>query len=297
MPKISVVINTSNEEKNIERTIKNVGFADEVIICDMYSSDKTVEIAKKNGAKVVFRKNPGFVEPARNFAISKAVNDWVLILDADEKVQPALVEKIKQISQKEKSYDFVKIPRKNIIFKHWMKAALWWPDYQVRFFKKGAVVWQDKIHNQPQTKGEGLTLPEEERYAILHNNYQTVTQFIERMNRYTTIEAEQLQKGGYQFAWKDLIEKPLSEFLSRFFANKGYEDGLHGLALALLQAFSFFVVYLKTWENKGFKEGDIDLPELKTETDRSGAAINYWFKNIMLSKNPFSRILKVFKFK
>src|SRR3989338_6180720 len=99
-PKISVVINTLNEEQNIERAIKSVNWADELIVCDMYSEDKTVEIAKKLGAKIFFHKREDFVETARNFAVSKASNDWVLVLDPDEEVIDSLKERLIEISYK-----------------------------------------------------------------------------------------------------------------------------------------------------------------------------------------------------
>lgn len=293
--KVSVIINTLNEEKNIARVIKSISWADEIIVCDMYSQDKTVEIAKKMGAKVVFHKREGFVEPARNFAISEASNEWVLVLDADEIIPASLSEKLREIVKKSIVSDFVEIPSKNIIFGKWIKASMWWPDYHIRFFKKGAVIWTEKIHSKPKTKGTGLTLPAEEKWAKVHYNYQSISQFIERMNRYTTIEASQLNKSGYKFNWKDLIQKPLGEFLSRFFANKGYEDGLHGLALSLLQASSFLVTYLKTWEETRFKEESISLNDLEVESEKSIKALDYWFKDAKSKRHLFGKFLRIFK--
>lgn len=289
---ISVVINTFNEEKNIKRAIESVAWADEIIVCDMYSADKTVEIAKKLGAKVVFHKKLSYVEPARNFAISKASNDWVLILDPDEEVSGSLKDRLVEIAYKMDNINYVKIPRKSLIFGKWMQASMWWPDLNIRFFKKGKVIWGDKIHRPPEALGEGLDLPAEEKLSIIHHNYQTIGQFIERMNRYTDIQAKELQEEGYKFSWKDLLQKPLNEFLSRFFANKGYQDGLHGLALSILQAFSFLVVYLKVWEKLKFKEQEIDLSELKSEVKISGKAIEYWFKNE--NRNFLKKIYKIF---
>lgn len=292
--KVSAIINTFNEEKNIARAINSVKWADEIIVCDMYSEDDTVKIVKKLGARVVFHKRVGYVEPARNFAISKASSDWVLILDADEEISDSLAKRLQGLVSKPINSQFVEIPRKNIIFGKWMRASMWWPDYQIRFFKKGHVFWQNKIHSKPKTSGQGLTLPSEEKWAIIHHNYQTISQFIDRMNRYTSIQAEQLRDQKYKFVWKDLMNKPASEFLSRFFAHKGYEDGLHGLSLSLLQAFSHFIVYLRLWEISRFKEEDINLSELEDEKNKSAQAINYWIKQYKLPKNPFKRFLQKF---
>lgn len=295
MGKISVVLNTFNEEENIESAIKSLSWADEILVCDMYSEDRTVKIAKKTGAKVVYHKKMSYVEPARNFAISKASGDWVLVLDPDEEIPGILARELLKIANSLKQIDYVRIPRKNIIFGRFMKASMWWPDYNIRFFKKGKVCWSDQIHRPPEVSGVGLDLPAEENMAIIHHSYHTISQFIARLNRYTTIEADQLVKENYEFQWSDLIQKPLSEFLSRFFANKGYQDGLHGLALSLLQSFSFLIVYLKVWEHSSFKETALELTDLESEKNKAEQQINYWLKEIQLPKNPFRRLLSKLK--
>lgn len=287
--KISVVINTLNEDQNIERAINSVVWADEIIVCDMHSEDKTVEKAEKLGAKIFFHARKGFVEPARNFAISKASNEWVLILDADESVPEALAQRLVEIAGKMKQIDYVRLPRRNKIFGHFMQESMWWPDFNVRFFKKGKVKWSDQIHRPPDVSGLGLDLPADGKYAIIHHSYGTVSQFIQRMDRYTTIQAEELKKEGEKFNWQDLFEKPLNEFLSRFFANKGYKDGLHGLALSFLQAFSFLVMYLKLWERSKFAEENIDLVKFKDQKNKSAGAINYWIKKSIHPESLFRR--------
>lgn len=292
---ISVVINTLNEEKNIERVLKSVKWADEIIICDMHSEDKTVQIAKSLGAKIIYHKDQEFVEPARNFAISKSSNDWILILDPDEELPESLSARLKEIVNKMNRIDYIRTPRKNIIFGKWMKASGWWPDYNIRFFKKGKVKWEDKIHKPPQTLGEGIDLAAEEKYAITHHHYESVSQFLERMIRYTKIQAEELKKDGYKFDFRDLIKKPLGEFLGRFFASRGFEDGLHGLALSLLQAFSQLVVYLRIWEMEKFGQKDVDLNEFKKLNQESQKEIEYWFKYGNLPKNPFKRFVQKLK--
>jgi len=290
--KISAVINTLNNGSIIERAIKSVKWADEIVICDMHSEDKTVEIAKKLGAKVYTHKRLEYVEPARNFAISKASNEWILLLDPDEEIPHTLKERLIEIATKFKQIDYVKMPRKNIIFGAWMKASMWWPDLNVRFFRKGKIEWSNKIHQPPKVFGEGLDLSADEKWAIVHYHYQSITQFLERMIRYTKVQSDELVRQGYKFDWRDLIKKPLSEFLGRFFANKGFEDGLHGLVLGLLQAFSFFVVYLRVWEQEEFKQKEIKLDEVKEISKQAGNEIDYWFRYGNLSSNPFKRLLQ-----
>lgn len=295
MTKVSVVINTFNEEKNIERAIKSVEWADEILVCDMYSDDDTAVIAKKLGAKIIFHKRVGFVEPARNMAISKAEGDWVLILDADEEIPASLADKIKEIVSKDGVVTHVEIPRKNIIFGKALKASMWWPDYNTRLFKKGAVNWSNRIHSKPKSEGQGLTLPAVENYAITHYHYQSVSQFLQRMDRYTSIQAKELKDSGYDFNWQDLIKKPLGEFLSRFYANRGFEDGLHGLSLSLLQAFSHFVMYLKVWERKDFDDDNLKFDELNTVLRDSGEEISHWMKYGNLSSNKIKRVFQKIK--
>ena len=282
--KISVVINTLNEEKNISRAILSVkGFADEVVVVDMKSNDKTCEISEKLGAKIFTHKKTGYVEPARNFAISKATGDWVLILDADEEIPQTLAKKIKDIVKSPKA-DYFRIPRKNIIFGSWIEHTLWWPDYQIRLFRKGKVTWNELIHTVPITVGSGADIAAEEKYAILHHNYDFTEQYLERLNRYTSVQSNLLVKDGYNFAWTDLIRKPLKEFSNRYFAGEGYKDGVHGLVLSLLQAFSELTVYIKVWQKSGFKEEKAGILEVVSEMKKGEKELHFWQNDSLYKK-------------
>ena len=297
MSKITVVINAFNEEKNIERVIDSCLWADEIVVVDDGSTDKTLEIlsrlkVKNQNLKVYNHKGVGYVEPARNFAISKANGDWVLIVDADEEIPLSLSQQLKKLPEGQDEISFIEVPRKNIIFGKWMRASMWWPDYNIRFFKKGDVTWSNLIHRPPQTKGTGIKLDPQEEFSIIHYHYESISQFVERLNRYTSVQSKELVDCGYKFVWTDLITKPVGEFLSRFFANRGFEDGLHGLALSLLQAFSFLVMYLKVWEIEKFTQREMNLKEIKTLKDQSGREIDYWFKHGNLSKNSFKRFVQ-----
>jgi len=247
---ISAVVNTRNEEKNLAACLKSLAFVDEIVVVDMESSDATKEVAKSFTDRVFDTKMVGFVEPARNFAISKASGDWVLIVDADERIPKTLAAKLIEITQKG-DIDFVRIPRKNLIFGEWIQHSRWWPDYNIRFFKKSSVEWQNEIHSIPITTGVGINLDPEESLAIEHHHYNTIDEYFERSLRYSTQQAKELIDSGYKFDAKDLITKPLGEFISRFFAGEGYRDGLHGLVLAFLQMFSVMFIYLKVWQHEG----------------------------------------------
>lgn len=276
---VSVVINTLNEEANIERAIKSVKkWADEIVVVDMESTDQTVKIAKRLGSKVFSHKSTHYVEPARNFAIEKAKGEWIFILDADEEATSSLCERLTQIKNADDA-DFVRIPRKNIIFGKWMKHSRWWPDYNIRFFKKGNVTWESEIHSVPVTTGRGVNLPAEENFALVHHHYDSVEQYIERLNRYTTIQANELFKRDRAFKYSDFIQKPTGEFLSRYFAGQGYKDGVHGLIVSLLQSLSELCVYAKLWGLHGFKEQPVSLGEVAREIKNSQKETNYWIAN------------------
>lgn len=249
--KISAIVNTRNEEQNIEACLKTLKFADEIVVVDMESADKTVKLAKKHTKNVFNHKNVGYVEPARNFAIKKTTGNWILIVDADERIPSSLAVELIKIT-KQNNTDFVRVPRQNLIFGRWIKYSRWWPDYNIRFFKKGVVDWQDQIHSIPITTGTGINLDPTEDLSITHHHYTSIDQYLKRSFRYSKAQSKELISQGYKLDPKDLFFKPISEFLSRFFAGEGYKDGLHGLVLASLQAFSVLLVYLYIWQEQGF---------------------------------------------
>jgi (heptosyl)LPS beta-1,4-glucosyltransferase len=295
--KISVVINTLNEEKNLPRTIASVkSLADEIIVCDMESEDKTREVAEKLGAGVFEHKKTGYVEPARNYAISKAKNSWILILDADEEIPGSLADEIVRATKSGEA-DFYRIPRKNIIFRKWMKHSRWWPDYNIRLFKKGRVCWNEVIHTVPVTQGTGKEFEPKEELAIVHHNYDSIEQYLERMDRYTTQYAKVKTSQGYKFSWKDLILKPLNEFFSRYFFGEGYKDGLHGLALSLLQTFSELIVYLKIWQRNNFLDQRPKLEEVISLLRDEEKDLHYWENDSLFkeSRSLKDRLRRKFK--
>lgn len=298
MAKISAVINTLNEAKKIGRCLASLkGFANEIIVVDMMSSDSTREIAKKYGARVFKHKRVGYVEPARNFAISKAKYEWIIILDADEEITEGLKSYLKK-EIKDTKYDYFRLPRKNIIFSKWMKHSGWWPDYNIRFFRKSNVSWGNEIHSIPLTVGQGTDLLATEDFAIRHRHYSSVEEYITRMNKYTTIQAKELNKKGVEFKWRDVLIRPASEFLRRYFAEQGYKDGLHGLVMSLLQSLSELTVYVKLWQKQKFRKRKINAEDTYKELTSISNDFVWWVyeSKINDSKNIFKKIwLKVIR--
>lgn len=296
-PLISAVINVINEADSLNKCLHSLkNFADEIIIVDMESTDGSVDVAKKYGAKVFSFKAMKYVEPARNFAISKATGKWIILLDPDEFLPKTLKHELKRITLRH-NIDYVKIPRKNIIFGKWFHNSRTWPDYLIRFFKKGSVVWNKEIHSQPQTKGNGITLLDSEKLAIRHNHYNSVTEFIIRALRYSTIQAEELVKDDTKLKMSDFILKPIQEFNSRFFFAQGYKDGLHGLIFSLLQSFSIFLIYCKLWEKQGSTEKIVSKDSFVSASLEASYEYTYWFTKYFkdeYTKNIFKNsILKI----
>lgn len=280
---ISAVIHTFNEEKNIQRCLSSLKWVDEIVVIDMDSKDRTRERAAEYNVKIFDHPYTGFVEPARNFGIKKASGSWIFIIDADEEVPKTLADKLITISE-DKSIDYYRIARKNIIFGKWIKHSGWSPDYQVRFFRKGHITWSDKIHGVPLTKGNGHDIEPTDELSISHYNYQTLEQYLDRLNRYTSISAKELFIANQRFSFKDIIKVPAVEFIHRYLVWEGYKDGIHGLALAFLQSFSEAVVYLKLWELENFKEERISLDEVKKEIENEQKTQHYWFLNALLNQ-------------
>ena len=236
------------------------------------------------------------MEPARNFAIEKATGDWILLLDPDERIEPSFGKRIRKLVQAEE-VNYYRVPRKNIVFGKWMRNSRWWPDYNIRLFRKGTVTWNKDIHSVPLTVGNGVELASDLKHAIVHLHYESIEQYIERMNRYTTQNAKNKIENGEVFIWREVISKPVSEFLSRYFFGKGYKDGFHGLAVASLQAFSEMVVILKMWQMKGFAEIEPDVSRVVKEIEIAQKEVNYWKADALVSVDGgiINRIKRKFK--
>lgn len=296
--KLSVVINTKNAEKTLELALKSVKFADEIVVVDMKSTDDTLKIAKKYTSSVFTHKDVGYVEPARNFAISKAKGDWILILDADEEVPQELKKTITGIVSESAKGEFTAncyyIPRKNYIFGKWIEKTGWWPDHVLRLFKKGFVEWADEIHSIPITRGEVKELPASENIAIVHHNYQHVSQYIDRMNHYSDIQAKEIvESKGKKTSSKYIFKKFSSELLSRLFAQRGINDGAHGLSLSLLQSISEASVAMKVWEESGFPETNrFQEEELLNQVAQFKRELAYWIADWQVENN--SGLVKIY---
>lgn len=276
-PLISVIINVRNEAENLKKCLSSLKkLPCEIIIVDMHSTDNSVEVAKSFNAKIFPYRYCKVVEPARNFGISKSSGKWVLILDPDEYINKTLRKELLKIT-KRSDIDYVKIPRKNIIFGKWLRHCNCWPDYLIRFFKKGSISWKKEIHSQPQTKGNGLSLLDSEKLAIRHQNYVTITQYLQRTIRYSDVQAGELEESQYKLKISDFLLRPTQEFNSRFFFAEGYKDGLHGLIFCLLQSFSVLLIYIRLWEKQDKQDKIIPKESFVSASQEATFEYSYWF--------------------
>ena len=280
---LSVAIATFNEEKKIADCLESVKWADEIVIVDEKSSDETVQIAKKF-TKKIFSVDHGsnhslgydtMFHKTKQLALDKCTCNWILSLDADERVTPELRDEIKKIIAANQDVSNFQIPRKNMIFGQWLEHTGWYPDYQIRLFRRGTVRWPCKsVHELIQVDGQTGSLKSD----LEHFQYTSVEQFIDRLNRYTTNDANFLIDKGEKVVWSDAISFPADEFLRRFFFWEGYKDGLHGLVLSLLQVVSRLVVFCKMWERQGFSSysGNNFLKDVELEIEKTISNWNHW---------------------
>lgn len=242
-PRISVVINTRNEEGNLPYALRSVrSWVDEIVVVDMASTDDTEEIARAFGAKVFAVEPTGFVEPARAFAVAQATGDWVLVLDADEVIPEPLSRRLRAIAS-DGAADVVAISRKTFMFGAALEASGWSMarDVQRRFFRNGALEWSARIHSLPTpTAGAVVTKLEPGRdgdLAIWHFSYLDFEDFVERLNRYTSIEARQARARGEKPSEVRGFALAIREIGWRYGLSQGFRDGWRGLYLSLLMVF------------------------------------------------------------
>lgn len=246
-PKLSVTIITLNEEKDLPRALESVRkIADEIVVVDSGSTDKTVEIAKKFGAKVYERKFDNFASQ-KNFAAGKTNGDWILSLDADEEIEPALADEIKVAIEK-KDFDAYSIPRKNIILGKFIKYTRWQPelDRHVWLCKKGRAKWVGDVHEELKVDRSVGRL----KNFKIHHQYETVTEFIDMTNRYSELEAIERTVKGVRFSFFRLFFDPFYNFFARYIYRLGFLDGWRGFVLSYLMAIYHLEVWIKIWERQ-----------------------------------------------
>ncbi len=246
MRKISAYILTKNEERHIKDCVNSVKWADEIVIVDAFSTDATVEIAKEAGCKIVQHKFESFGKQ-RNFALTQCSYDWVIALDADERISLELKDEIIKQLQKSPDGAVFTAPRKSMFINRWIMHSGWYPDYRhpILFDKTKAKYKDQLVHEDIDYKGKKYYF----KGDILHYSYDSIKQFVQKSDFYTDLRAREMFEKGKKFRVYNLFINPVSMFLKMYVFRRGFLDGLTGFVLALLySAFYTLMKYIKLWE-------------------------------------------------
>jgi len=239
--KISATIITYNEERNIARAIESLRCADEILVVDSGSSDRTVEIAEKLGARVLDRNWIGYADQ-KNWAADQAKNDWILSIDADEAVSEMLEAEIWQLKKNGPGAEAYTMPRLAQYLGRWILHSGWYPDRKVRLYDRRGAQWEGKfVHEGLAVKGKVAAF----EGPLLHFTCQSLSEHLRTMDRYTTLAAEQLVEQRVRITLWHIFFKPWWEFNRTYFAKRGFQDGPEGLAIAWMGALYVFLKYAK----------------------------------------------------
>ncbi len=244
MKRLSVTVIAWNEEARLRDCLESVSGFDEIVVVDAESTDKTAQLAREFTDKVWVRPWPGF-SAQKNFALEQATGDWVLSLDADERISPELRERIRRILIADGPADGYSIPRKNLFWGAWVRHGGLYPDYQLRLFRQGGGRFvESAVHESVTVDGHVETLAE----PLLHHSYRGLEDFVARSNRYSTLAAVELMRRGRRARWADLTLRPFGRFFSMYVVKMGFLDGWRGFVLAVLYANYVFLRMAKAWE-------------------------------------------------
>lgn len=251
--RVTGVVHTKNEERNIERALRSLAqVCDEILVADMQSTDRTVAIASSLGARIISVPEYGFAEPAYNEALAAVETEWVLRIDADEIVPAALADELRRIVDAD-SADVVSIGRANVLFGHRMIGTGWAPDDDRHFFlfKNGSLpphLEEQGVHSlhEPLPGARVASIGASEGMWILHFNYVDWSHFVEKLNRYTSLEAEYLTRQGRSYSLGALLRGFVREIVRRGIQGKCWRDGWTGFALVWMQMTYHLLVYVKS---------------------------------------------------
>jgi glycosyltransferase involved in cell wall biosynthesis len=249
MSSISVVIATKDEQPNIANCLDNLKWADEIVIVDDVSTDKTIEICRQYTKNVFTNDSNGSFHINKNIGIEKANNEWILSLDADEIIEPALAREIMKTIKKSDKIGYY-IPRKNYFLGRWINGCGWWPDRIIRLFKKGVTQWPLEIHDTPKIEQKNKV--GELKNALIHHTYRNLKHYFEKFNKYTTQLAKEEYEKGVRVNFINFFLlffiKPLYWFICKYFFNGGFRNAYPGFFISFSSAWVIIATYSKLWE-------------------------------------------------
>lgn len=241
---LSVIVITRNEERNIPACLRTVAWADQIVVVDTGSADRTIECAKPFTAEIFERPGAGYSD-AKSFALAQCRHPWVLWLDADERIPEELAEEIRTAIVSPGTHHAFEIARRAFFLGTWIKHGGWYPGYVTRLFMKAHARFSDHlVHERLIVDGSVGRLTND----MLHYTNDSLRQYFEKLNQYTSLAAEEMRGRGQRARLSDLLVRPPLTFLRMYVAKMGMLDGLHGLVLCVLSSVYVFVKYAKVWE-------------------------------------------------
>jgi glycosyltransferase involved in cell wall biosynthesis len=244
VPKLSVTVITKNEAEDIAEALSSVRFADEIVVVDSHSTDDTVALARQHTDRVVVRDWNGYVDQ-KNYAASIASHDWILSLDADERVTPALADDIRQAIATEPRDVAFEIPRVTFHLGRWIRTTDWYPDFQTRLYDRRRARWTGRyVHEAVAADGAIGRL----RHELQHYAYRDIADHLETIDRYTTYAARQMHESGRHAGLLQIAGHPPLAFLRNYIARGGIRDGTPGFIISALNSYYVFLKFAKLWE-------------------------------------------------
>jgi len=243
VPKLTVTVITRDEAANILAALDSVSWADELVVVDSGSTDETVALARQRTDRVLVREWSGY-SSQKNYAAEQASHDWVLSLDADERVTPALADEIRALLNGEPAARGYAIPRVSFYLGKWIRTTDWYPDHQLRLYDRRAASWAGDVHEGVRVAGVVGRL----RAEFQHTPYRDISHHLQTIDRYTTLAARQLLERGRTVGMGGLAARPLAAFLRNYVARGGWRDGPVGLVVSILNSYYVFLKFAKLWE-------------------------------------------------
>lgn len=246
MSGLSVIVITRDEEANIERCLESVAWADEIVVADSGSTDRTVELARKFTDKVYTAEWRGYAG-TRALAVERTSHPWVLWLDADEAVTPELAEEIRGVlGGADDSVAAYAMPRKAFFLGRWIRHCGWYPDYVTRLFRRDRARFGTSLSPHEGLVVDGVV--RRLRSDLLHHTYPTLALALDKLSRYATLLAEEMKRKGRTAGFPDLVVRPAFRFFQMYVLRLGFLDGVHGFVVCALHSWYVFAKYAKLWE-------------------------------------------------
>jgi glycosyltransferase involved in cell wall biosynthesis len=244
VPKLSVTVITKNEAGDLGAALASVAWADEIVVVDSQSTDDTVAIARQHTDRVIVRGWPGYIEQ-KNYAASIASHDWILSLDADERVTPDLAREIQTRLGETPGESAFRMPRVTWHLGRWVRTTDWYPDYQLRLYDRRSAAWSGRyVHEAVTVQGATGQL----RGELQHYAYRDIADHLETIDRYTTLAARQMHEAGRRADLLQVAGHPPLAFLRNYLARGGIRDGAPGFIISAMNAYYVFLKYAKLWE-------------------------------------------------